>query len=88
MTPEMPRGSLLTYRVTGPVTGAYLRTRYWLDGDRGYAATRKSLDEPDIPREKVTDQKRVVEDQYSMRNFQRTPRGFWYPTLVVREYAI
>jgi hypothetical protein len=27
----------------------------------------------------------TVEDQYSMRNFQRSPNGFWYPTLVIRE---
>lgn len=86
-TPETPHCSLLTYRVTRPVTGAYKRTRYSLDRDRGYAATRMRSDELEIPRQQAIEQDLCVEEQYSLRNFQRTPTGFWYPTLVVREIA-
>lgn len=87
VTAELPRGLLLTFDVTGQYPGAYLRTRYWLDGDRGYATTRMNLDQLDIPRDQALARDLCVEDQYSMRNLQRSPKGFWYPALVLRETA-
>lgn len=93
VTPELPRGSLLTYALTKPQRQAYHRTRYWLDGDRGYAATRMVIDQLEGPNGQGNGLSAVqsngtgytVEDQYSMQNFQRSPKGFWYPTLVIRE---
>lgn len=95
-TPELPRGSLLTYSVTVPHPNAYHRTRIWLDGDRGYVATRKILDHLEGPggqgdglsAAESREDSICVEDQHSMRNFERSPKGFWYPTLVIRESRI
>ena len=49
VTPELPRGSLLTYALTKAQPQAFHRTRYWLDGDRGYAATQMALDQLEGP---------------------------------------
>ena len=88
VTAELPHGSLLTFAVTRPTgPGAYLRTRYWLDGDRSYATTRLNLDQLKLSREEAIERNWIVEDDYSMRNLQRSPKGFWYPTLVVRQTA-
>lgn len=93
VTPELPRGSLLTYALTKAQPQAYHRTRYWLDGDRGYAVTRMVHDQLEGPNGQGDGLSRLqfngtgytAEDQYSMRNYQRSPKGFWYPTLVIRE---
>jgi hypothetical protein len=87
-TAELPHGSLLTFAVTGSAgPGTYLRSRYWLDGDRGYVTTRLNLDQLQYSREEAIELDVCVEDEYSMRNLQRSPKGFWYPTLVVRQTA-
>ena len=86
-TPDMPHGVLLTRRTSSSHPGGYHRERYWLDGDRGYAATRSNIDELDLSRDQLIAQNAAVEDQHSMHDFQRSPKGFWYPTRVARQVA-
>lgn len=86
--PDLPRGSLLTFSVTVPLPLAYHRTRFWLDDDRGYVATRMNLDQLELSDDEAKAGSYCVEDLYSMRNFERSPKGFWYPTLVVRESRV
>lgn len=87
MTSEQPHGGLLTVAFSGKHPRGYLRNRYWLDADRGYAATRLNFDQLDVPREEAVANKDCVEDESSMSRFQRSPKGFWYPTFVVRSVA-
>lgn len=87
-TPEMPRGALLTLSVSASVgEGAYLRERFWLDGDRGFVTTRHNADQLSITHEKAFAQQVAVENDHTLHDLRKTPKGFWYPTRVVRQTA-
>lgn len=84
---QEPPSLLLTYNVTRPEPGAYLRSRYWLDQLHGHVATRMSLDRLNVPLDQAIQQKLCLEDVYVMSHLKQTPKGFWYPTLVSRSVA-
>lgn len=87
-TPEMPRGVLLTLSVSASVgEGAYLRERFWLDGDRGFVTARHNADQLILTHERALAQQAAVEDDHALHDLRKTPRGFWYPTRVVRHTA-
>lgn len=78
---EGPNDSLLLKYLATPefkIDGAFFDNRYWVDPGKGYA-TRQYL---------LADGHQAGasrSDAYTMEDFERSPRGIWYPTLVRRK---
>jgi len=74
---------LLKYLATPEfkIDGAFFDVRYWVDPGKGYATRRYIL--ADCHQAGAS-----RSDAYTMDDFERSPRGIWYPTLVRRKVTM
>lgn len=74
---------LIKYLATSELKheGSYRDCRYWVDPGKGYATRRFVLagaNQAGAPQS----------DAYTMEDFERSPRGIWYPTIVRRKVTM
>lgn len=80
-----PEGSIL---VTRSYLSEHQTSKYWLNPKLGYAAVQAqhSLRQIDENKPNVTPAEQ--QQTYRFENFKQSPRGIWYPTVIVRSNAI
>ncbi|HVW39079.1 MAG TPA: hypothetical protein VHB99_17310 [Pirellulales bacterium] len=81
---EGPNDSLLLKYLATPefkIDGAFFDNRYWVDPGKGYATRRYLMADGHQAGASRS-------DAYTMEDFERSPRGIWYPTLVRRKVTM
>jgi hypothetical protein len=92
IAPDDPSGtilieqkSVLEEKYPGQYSNAGIAERYLVDPSRGYITLRHEIDftGPDAKKEGFFPTQTEI---YEMKDYRKTPKGFWYPAKVCRSF--